>query len=71
MGEGKEAHGHRPVRSLAMTVWDALYSKQGEYVFDPHQSTEWNRGAFLVDGPAHCGACQTPKTFLGGDKMSM
>jgi mono/diheme cytochrome c family protein len=55
---------------MAMTVWDALYFKQGEYVFDPRQSTEWNRGAFLVDGPAHCGACHTPKTFLGGDKTS-
>jgi mono/diheme cytochrome c family protein len=55
---------------MAMTVWDALYFKQGEYVPDPHQSTEWNRGAFLVDGPAHCGACHTPKTFLGGDKTA-
>jgi mono/diheme cytochrome c family protein len=55
----------------AMKVWDALYFKEGEYAFDPHQSTEWNRGAFLVDGPAHCGACHTPKTFLGGDKMSL
>ena len=32
------------------------------------KSAEWNRGAFLVEGPAHCGACHTPKTFLGGDK---
>jgi mono/diheme cytochrome c family protein len=55
----------------AMTVWDALYFKPGEYAFDPRQSTEWNRGAFLVDGPAHCGACHTPKTFLGGDKTSL
>jgi mono/diheme cytochrome c family protein len=54
-----------------MRVWDALYFKQGEYIFDPHQSAEWNRGAFLVDGPAHCGACHTPKTFLGGDKTSL
>jgi mono/diheme cytochrome c family protein len=55
----------------AMRVWDALYFKQGEYAFDPQQSTEWNRGAFLVDGPAHCGACHTPKTFLCGDKTSL
>jgi mono/diheme cytochrome c family protein len=56
---------------MAMRVWDALYFKPGEYTFDPHQSAEWNRGAFLVDGPAHCGACHTPKTFLGGDKTSL
>jgi mono/diheme cytochrome c family protein len=52
----------------AMRVWDALYFKEGEYQPDPHQSAEWNRGAFLVDGPGHCGACHTPKSFLGGDK---
>jgi mono/diheme cytochrome c family protein len=52
----------------SMRVWNALYFKEGEYQADPHKSAEWNRGAFLVDGPAHCGACHTPKTFLGGDK---
>ena len=34
------------------------------------KSAEWNRGAFLVEGPGHCGACHTPKSFLGGDKNS-
>jgi mono/diheme cytochrome c family protein len=52
----------------AMRVWNALYFKEGNYRPDPNQSAEWNRGAFLVDGPGHCGACHTPKTFLGGDK---
>jgi mono/diheme cytochrome c family protein len=52
----------------SMRVWNALYFKEGEYQPNPHQSAEWNRGAFLVDGPGHCGACHTPKTFLGGDK---
>jgi mono/diheme cytochrome c family protein len=51
-----------------MRVWDALYFKAGEFKPDPAKSAEWNRGAFLVDGPAHCGACHTPKTFLGGDR---
>jgi mono/diheme cytochrome c family protein len=53
-----------------MRVWDTLYFKQREYRQDPSKSAEWNRGAFLVDGPGHCGACHTPKTFLGGDKAS-
>jgi mono/diheme cytochrome c family protein len=51
-----------------MRAWDALYFTEGEYKPDPNQSAEWNRGAFLVLGPGHCGACHTPKTFLGGDK---
>ena len=55
---------------FAMRVWDALYFKAGEFKLDPQRSAEWNRGAFLVDGPAHCGACHTPKSFLGGDKTA-
>jgi mono/diheme cytochrome c family protein len=52
----------------SMRVWNALYFNQGDYKPDTQKSAEWNRGAFLVDGPAHCGACHTPKTLLGGDK---
>src|ERR1700744_3599794 len=55
---------------MSMRVWDGLYFTEGEYVPDPHRSAEWNRGAFLVDGPAHCGACHTPKSLLGGDKTA-
>jgi mono/diheme cytochrome c family protein len=51
-------------------VWNVLYFTAGEYKPDPKKSAQWNRGAFLVDGPAHCGACHTPKTFLGGDKAN-
>jgi mono/diheme cytochrome c family protein len=50
----------------SMIVWDALYFKPGEFYEDPSKSKEWNRGAYLAQGPAHCGACHTPKTFLGG-----
>lgn len=55
---------------ISMMAWDALYFKPGE--FDPaaSKSQQWNRGAYLVLGPGHCGACHTPKTFLGGDKSS-
>jgi len=55
------------IRSV-LHVWNALYFTEGEYKPDPQQSVEWNRGAFLVEGPGHCGACHTPKTALGGDK---
>ena len=56
------------MRSL-MAVWDALYFKEGEFREDPSKSPEWNRGAYLVEGPGHCGACHTPKTSLGGDEL--
>ena len=53
-----------------MRAWDALYFTEGEFKPDPNKSAEWNCGAFLVEGPGHCGACHTPKSFLGGDKSS-
>lgn len=51
----------------SMRVWNALYFHPGEFKPDPQKSADWNRGAFLVDGPGHCMACHTPKSFLGGD----
>ncbi len=53
-----------------MRAWNVLYFKEGEFRTDPQKSPEWNRGAFLVEGPGHCGACHTPKSMLGGDKSS-
>jgi mono/diheme cytochrome c family protein len=50
-----------------MTAWNALYFRSGEFKPDPTKSGEWNRGAYLVEGLGHCGACHTPKTQLGGD----
>lgn len=52
----------------AMMVWNWLNFTPGRFVGDPRQSAEWNRGAYLVQGPGHCGTCHTPKTVLGGDK---
>ena len=52
----------------SLGVWNSLYFKDGEYRANSSQPAQWNRGAFLVDGPGHCGACHTPKTMLGGDK---
>jgi len=54
----------------AMRIWDALYFTKGKFKPDPQKSAELNRGAFLVEGPGHCAACHTPKSFLGGDKSS-
>jgi mono/diheme cytochrome c family protein len=50
-----------------MAVWDTMYFEPGTFQPDPQKSAEWNRGAYLVQGPGHCGACHTPKTMLGGD----
>jgi mono/diheme cytochrome c family protein len=51
----------------SLWFWDELYFTPGEFKPRTGQSAEWNRGAYLVEGPGHCGACHTPKTALGGD----
>ena len=43
-------------------------SRRGHSRPIPNKSAEWNRGAYLVEGPGHCGMCHTPKNFLGGDE---
>jgi mono/diheme cytochrome c family protein len=53
---------------LAMVFWNWLNFTPGRYQPNPQKSAEWNRGASIVQGAAHCGTCHTPKTLLGGDK---
>jgi mono/diheme cytochrome c family protein len=55
---------------FAMAFWNALNFTPGRYQPNPQKSAEWNRGAYIVEGAAHCGTCHTPKTTLGGDKAS-
>jgi len=33
---------------------------------DPSKSPQWNRGAYLVNGPSHCAECHSPRDTLGG-----
>jgi mono/diheme cytochrome c family protein len=50
-----------------MRGWNWMYFDEGTFKPNPQKSAEWNRGAYLVQGPAHCGACHTPKTLAGAD----
>jgi mono/diheme cytochrome c family protein len=50
--------------------WRTLYFQQGEYVPDPSQSPQWNRGAYLVQGLGHCSMCHTAINALGGSSES-
>jgi mono/diheme cytochrome c family protein len=50
--------------------WKLLFLRSETYHRDPAKSAEWNRGAYLVDGLAHCGACHTPRNTLGAERAS-
>ncbi|MGV3634040.1 MAG: c-type cytochrome [Pseudorhodoplanes sp.] len=53
---------------LTQMAWRELYFTEGTFVPDPTKSAQWNRGAYLVEGLGHCGACHSPRTILGGIK---
>src|SRR5579871_1699167 len=50
--------------------WNFMFLDNSPFKPQADQSTEWNRGFYLVQGPEHCAACHTPKNFLGGDQRS-
>ncbi|MDZ4077230.1 MULTISPECIES: cytochrome c [Hydrocarboniphaga] len=56
--------------AFALRIWRAIYFKAGEYEADASRSTQWNRGAYLVEGLGHCGACHTVRTSLGGSRQA-
>src|SRR5260370_14370394 len=50
--------------------WKLLFLRRGAYQPDSAQSAEWNRGAYLVEGLAHCGSCHTPRNALGAERAT-
>jgi mono/diheme cytochrome c family protein len=50
--------------------WNLLFLDRSRYTPDPSQDDEWNRGAYLVQGLGHCGACHTPRNAFGAEKLS-
>jgi mono/diheme cytochrome c family protein len=53
----------------SVAAWNRLFFDPGTYQPDPKKSAEWNRGAYLVEGAGHCGACHSPKNVLGAVKQ--
>lgn len=57
--------GFRPL----MALWKWLFFQPGTYVEDEARPADWNRGAYLVEALAHCGACHTPRNVFGAEKV--
>jgi mono/diheme cytochrome c family protein len=47
-------------------VWKLIYLRGALWHPDPKESAQWNRGAYLVNGPGHCAECHSPRDALGG-----
>jgi mono/diheme cytochrome c family protein len=50
--------------------WKLLFLDKGPYRPNPNQTETWNRGAYIVEGLAHCGVCHTPRNTLGAEKKN-
>ena len=44
-----------------LAFWNFFFAPSASYVAKPDHDAVWNRGAYLVQGPGHCGACHTPR----------
>jgi mono/diheme cytochrome c family protein len=51
-----------------LAIWDAVFAKSGAYVAKPDHDNAWNRGAYLIEGLGHCGACHTPRGWAFEEK---
>jgi mono/diheme cytochrome c family protein len=50
----------------ALGAWKFLFLDGKSFEADASKSAEWNRGAYLVNGPGHCAECHSPRNALGG-----
>jgi nicotinate dehydrogenase subunit B len=53
-----------------MAGWNALFHQPSVFEADATKSATWNRGAYLVEGLGHCGACHSPRNALGAEKAN-
>jgi alcohol dehydrogenase (quinone), cytochrome c subunit len=51
-----------------LAIWNMMFTQSGAYVAKPAHDAAWNRGAYLVEGLGHCGACHTLRGWAFQEK---
>ena len=51
-----------------LKAWNLVFLDRGVYRNKAGQDATWNRGAYLVQGLGHCGACHTPRGITFQEK---
>ena len=51
-----------------LAIWNLVFAGSSPYVPKPDHDAVWNRGAYLVQGLEHCGACHTPRGVAWQEK---
>jgi mono/diheme cytochrome c family protein len=52
-----------------MRGWKLLFLDSKPFEPDPARGVAWNRGAYLVNGLAHCSECHTPRNLMFARKQ--
>ena len=61
-----------PIIRRGLGLWQWIGLDDAKFAIDPKQSPSWNKGAYLVLGPGHCGECHTPRTiFMSSDQSRL
>ena len=69
----RQAHALRfPYNQQVMLAgWRLLYFKPATFEPLPNQSSQWNRGAYLVQGLGHCNACHSSRNTFGATQAGL
>ena len=51
-----------------LALWNWVFLDDAPFQPQPQQTAQWNRGAYLVQGLGHCGACHTPRGLAFQEK---
>jgi mono/diheme cytochrome c family protein len=51
-----------------LALWNLVFTESGTYAPKTALDDLWNRGAYLVQGPGHCGSCHTPRAITMAEK---
>ncbi|QHF44443.1 alcohol dehydrogenase [Pseudomonas sp. S35] len=51
-----------------IALWNGVFAPTVSYAANPNQDALWNRGAYIVQGPGHCGSCHTPRGLAFNEK---
>ncbi|MDF0729574.1 cytochrome c [Pseudomonas entomophila] len=51
-----------------IALWNGIFAPTRAYAAKPTEDALWNRGAYIVQGPGHCGSCHTPRGLAFNEK---
>jgi len=51
-----------------LALWRAAFASGEPWQRVANRDALWNRGAYLVEGPGHCGSCHTPRGLAFNEK---